>query len=658
MCLTSGLVSKTGVSIMRLLKWLIILVVLVGSIMGLSPLAAKAYLSFWFESKGYEFELKKLSLDYIFGNIGFSGLSLRSPDGEQLNLFEANFALDIASLMNKQVNIDSIELSNISVDVSSNQGQLTFAGLDFSSFIPSSGDRAWPVNIRTGQFSDIEICQPSIKQCFSTESATLSRVEILSSLQGLDVEFHGPLTVGKTFLKDDSNEISVFYFESFSWEKAYISDVLRKFQNVELRNLQVLVTTEGGSAASAPLQTQLGELKLTQLNIVSGESPRIELGKLDLLSARQVLQKPADGDYLWPKTVQSWFPDLLRFEGAVVFVDGRRATVSWDDLKVRSGVLKWTDFSVTPNSHEIFSQINVHVGSLQSRKPEQKLDIHISSKLGEQGALQLEGFLYPFAEHLDFEISGFINGLNTEHFAAQTREIINQKVNSGVIDVSWQASAQRQRLLADSQWRFSNFDFVPTRNNSRYMPLELSFDLLRDRSNAVDVELAIRQDIGRDPLTISKLFNSLLRSKIHQLAQQKVNPSNAVSISAREKPSFQKVYRPLLYPTQQTLPAALDMERLNEIAEDLKSHQDLTLAFCPIITGGEWAELFNNGIRPQAGTQLTAEQRQQMMDLAVARGQSIRALLIERGVKASQIVICPAAIDMTKFGPSFSSIRL
>lgn len=642
---------------MRLLKWFFGIIIILGLLVGLSPLLVKAYIDYRLESKGYEVEIKKLGIDLIFGQVSVHGVKIKSPNNEQLNIFEGVFEFDRRALFQKTFRIDHAELKDFHLDLNVQNEQITFAGLSFDQWMPLAKKNSWPLDLRYIQFTNSELCRIDLNQCLNVASASASKLKITANDQGYQVEHSSPVSLNKAYLRDNNSELSIFYLDEFKIGEGLYTPSLRQLKNIELNNFQLVESRNSSDSLETPYQTQVGELDIDSLLVDMGSSPRVNLGEVELISLRQALHKDSDAVFVWPSKIKTWLPGLVGLNHQGIQVSSEKtAAFNMQSLQIRSGVISWVDQSVNPPALETITQVNLHLEAVSSDTPSAPTKTKLSAKVGEKGALQFEGEVYPFSSTPRFNLMGFIQSVELANISAYTRNVLDQRIEQGTVDASLKLTAENNRLNADTRWRFTDFDFEPTRRNTGQMPLELSFDLLRDHNNAVDVILPIKGDFSRDNLDLKYIFGTLMRRTINRMAVKEVNPSGAASVDARAKPASKVVFRPLLYATNERSPAELDLPRIEEIAEKLRAKPSMSLAFCTVSTGGEWSELFNQGQRPNAQTQLSDEQRQIMLDLAIARGRTVEALLLERGVNKAQVVLCQPELNMTQFGPSYTSV--
>ena len=632
---------------MRLVKWLIGIVITLGIILAVTPLVAKWYTLRWLESKGYHADIKKLGMDFIFGELRLQGVDVISPQGERLTLFDANLDFDLWFLLKDQrLVIDKLIVDSAQLDVSRSPQGLRVAGFALGDVLNRLSIDT-PLEIRSAEWINTDVCRMK-QQCLRMESIIFSRAKWQKSTEGWSFIHNAPLVVQKVFLRDQTSNATLFYGAEFNVGHGSYAPGFASLENVVLTNFQFVENSLVDAEVETPYQTQLGEMTLSSVMGRGGEDARIVVGVVDITSLRQSLHRNPDGKLVLP----------TRLRALVGQVDWGQVALVIESLNLRDGAVSWVDHSVSPPAMANLSALNLQVGGIDSSLPDRATAVKLSGKIGQAGTLKLEGDLYPYSPMTQFTLTGFVQGLNLTKLAGYSRVLLAQGVDQGQLDVSISAVARNNRIDADTRWQLANLRLEPTRGNSPSMPLELSYDLLKDHNNTVAVDLALRGEVGSERLTPKYIFGTQMRRVMSDMARRRVNAAGAVSSPARPAPSGKMAFRPLLYAVNARYPGDLDRERLREVASMLREKPHLSMVFCPVSTGGEWAELFNGGTRPDAGTELPPEQKQALLDLASARGRTLRAELIDAGVTSEQIVICTPSVDMTQFGLSFVSISL
>lgn len=632
---------------MRLVKWLIGFVIILGIVLAAVPLVAKWYLVKWLESQGYQAEIKKLGMDFIFGELSLQGAAITSPREEQLSVFSARADFDLwALLRDGRMVVDRFEADSARIDMRRSAEGLRVGGFVLDPALNTFSER-FPLEIRTARLINTDICRAA-EQCLRMETISVSRAKWLHRGDGWEFVHSAPVIVEKVFLRDQSRNTTLFYGAHLNVNVGAYTATSIDIEDLILSNFQFVENSLDVTGMDSPYQTQLGEAKVASLKWRGTDQAELAFGAVDITSLRQSLHRTSDGTYMMPAQLG-------------VLLDQSRLNnlhLVMEKLELRDGAVSWMDQAVTPPAMLNLSALSVQMGRIDSAMPDSPTSLVVAGKVGQDGKIGLEGDIYPHSIDTKFTFSGFIQGLDLAKLAGYSRQLLNQGVDQGTADFSISAVARNGQLEADTRWELANLRIEATRGNSSDMPLELSYDLLKDHNNSVSLELPVRGEFGSERLKPEYIFARQMRRVMSDMARRQVNPSGAVATPARAAPTGKMAFRPLEYGANGRYPAAADVERLQEMAAMLREKPHLRMVFCPVSTGGEWAELFNEGERPTPATELLPEHKEMLLELANARGQVIRSRLIEAGAASDQIVICNPSVDMTQFGLSFVSISL
>ena len=632
---------------MRLVKWLIGIVITLGIVLAAVPLASKWYLVKWLKSQGYQAEIKKLGMDFIFGELSLQGATVVSPRGEHLAVFSMRADFDLwALLRDGRMVLDRLEADSTRIDVDWSAEGLSVGGFALDPALNSFSER-FPMEIRTARLINTDICRAA-EQCLRMESISVSRAKWLHAGGGWEFVHSAPVIVEKVFLRDQSRNTTLFYGAHMNISVGAYSKASMDVEEFVLSNFQFVENSLGVAGIDSPYQTQLGEAKIASMKWRGSEQPELTLGAMDITSLRQSLHRTSDGTFMIPSQL-SFLVDLSRNNDLHFILE---------KLELRDGAVSWVDQAVTPPAMLNLSALSVQLGRIDSAIPDSPTSLVVAGKVGQDGKIGFEGDIYPHSLDPKFTLSGFIQGVDLAKLAGYSRQLLNQGIDQGTVDVSVSAVARNGQLEADTRWDLANLRIDATRGNSADMPLELSYDLLKDHNNSVSLELPVRGEFGSEQLKPQYIFAQQMRRVMSNMARRQVNPSGAVAAPARATPTGKMAFRPLEYTSNGRYPAGADAERLQEMAAMLREKPHLRMVFCPVSTGGEWAELFNDGERPTPATELLPEHKEMLLELANARGQVIRSRLIDAGAASDQIVICNPSVDMTQFGLSFVSISL
>lgn len=636
---------------MRFLKWFIGLAVVVGLLLTLAPFAVKRYMIHWLEERGYHAQIKHLGMDFIFGEITLYDVDLRDPRGEGLRLFTMDLDVRLLPLLEGRLVIDEATIDSAHIDGRIEDGAVLLAGFDMRQWAERMGE-ARVIEVRSASLVNTELCHDFQARCLRVESASVSDARISKQTTGWTFMHGGPLILQKAFLRDQSANTTLFYGGELAIDKGQYAAGAIDVTGVRLQNIQFIENELDDGVADAPYQTQIGELFISSLQwLRKGGAVRLDIGTVEATSVRQAIQRNKSGQLLLPKSVQR---SLHRFSESLAADD---LQLTLEQLMARDGALAWTDYSVSPPAMERLSAVQLKLGTLDTALASAPTPFTLAGKIGREGAFKFEGSLAPFAEPRTLHLSGLIESLGVEKLSGYTLALLDQRINAGLVDVAIEASAKDGQVEASSRWQWSDFDIEPARGQSRFMPLELAYDLLKDHNDSLRFSLDITGASGSDSLSPRHVLGIQARQILSDMARGQVSAAGANG--TRPASSTQRVaFAPLYYSVNARHPMQEDQQRLAEMASMLKEKSHLTMTFCPVSTGGEWATQYNQGQAPQSDAQLSPEQHQSLLHLAQARGKTLQSSLLDQGVAANQVVICEPRVDMTQSGLSFITVAL
>jgi hypothetical protein len=631
---------------MRLLKWLIGIVITVGILLTLTPLVAKWYLVRWLESQGYSAEIKKMSMDFIFGELRLQGVDLQSGRHERLSLLDASVDFNLWALLQGRWVIDKLKVDSARLEFTRSEEGVQVGGFPVRRVSERLSTKE-AVQVRSVELTNTDICRGS-EQCLRMETLVFSRAAWHRRGDNWSFVHDAPLRIQRVFLRDQVSTATLLFAGELNLGRGSYAPGMIKLENVALSNFQFVESALAGTDGDAPYQTRLGELTLSSFHLVRGDQPQLTLGELDITSLRQTLNRSVENTLVLP-------PRLRR---VLEHPEWETAVVVMESVTMRDGAVSWVDHTVTPPAMVNLAALQLRVEGLDSRLPANPTPLKLSGKVGHNGVIKLEGDLYPFSEAPQFTLSGFVQNLDLTPLSGYGRAYMGQGVIRGQADVSFSAVVRNHRADADTRWQVTDLQLEPGGGSSAHLPVERSFDLLKDHKNSVTFDLPLYGALEGERLTPKHIFGVQLRQVLSDRARRHINPTGAVSIPAGASRSSAVTFEPLTYAVQGHYPVESDRTRLQELAALLRDKPHLQMEFCPVTTGGEWAEIFNNGVLPEMAVEIPPEQHEVLLNLAAARGRALRSHMVEAGATSDQISLCDPRVDMARSGLSFVTISL
>lgn len=500
---------------MRLVKWLVGIVLILGILVGASPLAAKWALQYWLKSHGYQSQIKQLSMNYLLGGVRLRGVEVASADGERLDLFEVEVELQLRALFERRLVLQRVKLSSVRADVQRREQQVIVAGMPIRDWLPALSDHRWTVELGRLQVEHLELCRTQYQQCLRLESLSVANAQWVPDSEGWQFEHALPLIANRVFLRDQLSNTSIFYLGHLRIARSQHTRQGVELDGIRASNFHFVEAVNLGRLLETPYQMQIGELEVSQLG-VRYHQPKVQLGDVAATSVRQALLKDGEAKFILPARLRGWFPGL-----AELATSGQKPGFSMQSLKLRGGALAWFDYSVLPIARESMSRINLTLGPVDSEDSNVATPIQLSAQVGHQGSVKLSGVVSPFSESLQFQLAGFVDNLELANISAYTRSVMGQAVVSGTLSGSGRVQAINNEVDAETRWRLTGIGLESNTGWEREMPLTQVLDLLSDHNQSVELELPVRGNALRDDLSLNYVFGTLMRRTLNDLARTK-----------------------------------------------------------------------------------------------------------------------------------------
>lgn len=492
---------------MRVLKISIGVIVLLGLLLGASPLALKWYLIQRLQAEGIAAKIKHFGIDYIFGEISFSGVDIRADAAGSIRIFEGKADLDLWALAKRKLQIQSLTLNNADLDLAATQRVLAALAPNPNDSAVPSALLNWSYSVDHLQLTNVEFCRSTDQQCLRLEEASLSDAELRPG-GGWSFTHQGPLRLRKAFLRDQASGSAIFYLGELKVKTGSWSPATVNLRQLALDNFHLIENTASEADLDTPYQTQIGSLSISALRFEGGEHKALSLGQVKAISLRQVLHKGADEQLRWPVNLAGWLPTLIDS------LQGQTAlALQLESFDLQGGVLAWLDKSVTPASMETLSQIALSFGPLDTEQSAMATPVALSAKLGESGALKLSGEVYPVSAEPHFRLHADVQGLNLARLSAYTRPLFGQRIEEGIVDATLDLAVAKGVVDGDTRWRLSAIRFESGGGRG----LQQAFDGARGANSDALVYVPLN---GRwqEEISLTYIFDTLMRRALVQLA--------------------------------------------------------------------------------------------------------------------------------------------
>jgi hypothetical protein len=619
------------------LKKIILAIAILGIVLSLLPLLSQWYVLRWLENQGYQAKVKSVSIDFIFAELHLRGLKLTSARREQLDILDLQVQFSWPSLIRGDWVIQAFKVERAQLNLAEDLGEGLQADSGFKLAL-TQWQPQFRAQIRSAEFNHLELCRTS-KKCLRLEYLSAATAELAHDDSGWSFSHQSPLSIKNMYWRSPTQPSPQIYVAEMKLGKGSLASNMFRAQDIEIHNFQYLENSTSGAPAEIPYQSHWGQLKTTSLELGLHEGLKLALGATEVTTWRQVLHRNADSTWAVPDIIK----DMLSQPGGL--------GVQWSSgpIKLRDGSVSWVDFSVMPAARMNGSELMIDIGKLDMQQPQQPTLLEIKGKLQPTGSLKVAMDLYPFAANKQFTFDGYVDEADLTQLSGYSRAWLGQAIEGGQVSVSASAVVRDGQIKADSRWQFANWLLAGSNGST---PLALSYNMLKDHNNSFTVVLPLQTRFDAN-LPLGQQVGRQLNRVINDSARRRLSTAGAVN------PSGGRVtFKPLSYEPNQQYLGKNSQQELQELAVMLKEKPHLKMNFCPVVTAGEWAALFNGGEPAPSPEAILDDHKRLMIELADTRGRILRNRMMELGAAANQLVICKSRLDMTQSGLSFITISL
>lgn len=496
---------------MRLVKWVLALIILVGVVLSFSPLVMKWHLQNRLQEAGYSVVIKRLGMDFIFGEISLAGVEIRSPAGETLNLFNAEAKVSLWALLRREFRIRNLDAKDVHIDLpilERLRQTLLSSSVDAALFAPNS---QWQYHLGVIQAENVQLCGVEQEQCLYLERFSIARGGWKTGDSGWLYQQSQAFTLSKGFLRDQSSGNAIFYLGELRVATVAVTPELIHLEDIEFSNLHLVESAFMGEPVETPFQTQIGNLAISELELGGGDRNALRLGTIVADSFRQSLHKNAEGKLLFPQHFRTWFPELEHY---IDRLSG--TTLSLESFKLTGGMLAWFDKSVTPTALINLSKIQLGMGAFDTSMPANPTPLTLKANLGESGNLALDGAVHMGSNTPRYQLTGNVQGWDISNIAAYTESAVNARVQDAVVDFSIITRAENENLEVDSRWQITALKLDTTSSQGR--ALQDAFDTVKDHNQSVSFSLAYNGRLDAEKTSPTYFFGTSMAGLLRRMA--------------------------------------------------------------------------------------------------------------------------------------------
>ena len=680
----------------RILSGLLVLVVLLILIRVLLPFAINIGTISWLESEGVKAKIFDTKISLWDGTIKIYGVSGENKSGKGFSFEYLGVGWQWAPFFDHLVKIDQIEVRDFDIDAEIfDDGAMNIAGLAIKSDTDESktdsseqpSENPWDATVKKIILSDVGFC---VQQFADKNKTILDYCGKLAAFSWAgDASF-------KPSVQSATSEILPVYAQGVL--KLNEIELLNKQLNLNLLNVDsVVVNNINVDTLDNILIDNIGVEKFSSMQRANKKSARdaqifafnrltiqpvsfsqqndLHLGKIELTDAKSYVNIKKDGRMEF----EQWFPAKQKQEPAAKFTslpDGKKATTStatepfnfaFDEFIFNSKQhFIYTDNSLKKPFVSDIHNIEFKLTQLNSKTPDKLTHMTLALAVDEHGSFKLEADVNPLANRPSMKGTGEISGVDLRALTPYTQQYVGHSVKSGQLDTDLKINVDKGIIDSNLGLVLHQFDLKSLSKkeaeelNSEFgFPLSSSLSLLRDRDNAIRLDIPVTGDVDNpdfDPkdAIVKASSKAITTAVLHYYtpfglvfaAQGLFNLATALN------------FDPVLFDAGDIELSSIHKEQLDKLASLMADRPGIHLTLCGFSNVVDKDKLFPRlATKPLTPESLTPEQTAQGLQvkikplstenlaslnkLAESRSSNIKHYLVnEKTTNASRLIEC------------------
>jgi len=723
-------------------KWLsyvcLTLFLLLLLMMSLAPPVVRGQVESWLKAQGLDAEFQHLSVSLGQGRIELAGLSGRDAQGNGFGLQRLVLDLALTPLLNQQLVVESLEVTGLYLDVNRLPNDTLVGGLSLASLLgsptqlpledPDSEPEAaldWSLTLERLGVTDIELCvaresasrKQLAKHCLAVEEIELSGGLQVPSLQNTSLQLPHELIISGLKVADTEGQLKVLAIDTLGVEGVQFELGKLQLQRFSLQGL-TLLEREGAAHDQFDFHAALGDLQVQQ---VIWQPQALEVASLNLDDLVVLLHRNQAG-----QPALTWWMDRLAAQhgpsnteaGPVAVVSGtmvsetmapeavlQNTVASVTEVSVpavptaleqaaaepttvylqrftlggESSITVW-DEAVQPQLQQSLSGLHLELINVDSRDVQQAAELELAGRLGEFGALTLNGEIWPFRETLNVSLAGNIEALDLLPFSAYIEQAIGYQVRTGQLHQQLSLHIKEDMLDARAELEFDKF-YLQTLDaahndgslaapkgsvsgaaknvETSLLPIGVALNLLRDSDDKIQLVLPVSGHVDEPSLSVNNVLGVVMRKAMTAAVMNYYAPFGLIDLATTlAKSATALKFEPFGFTPGSVEVSGSQASRLAIFSQLLAEKPQLSLSLCGSASGNDALNLLQLPQVPETGLILTAAQHQQLQTLVAQRLKGIKSTLLQQGVSARQVVLCQPVLALDRFADAEVEVNL
>lgn len=286
----------------------------------------------------------------------------------------------------------------------------------------------------------------------------------------------------------------------------------------------------------------------------------------------------------------------------------------------------------------------LHLEHIEYDEPLKSTDFLFKGQLGTDENVKLSGQIKLFSKVLDLKAQGNLDGVSLVRLSPFVEEFIGYKFTHGKLDHKFDLSIADKQISMHNDMRFTRVELQelkkPPKESITLVPLPIAIHMLEDRDKKLELEIPVNGDLDNAKIGLSSLVRTSIRQAIQKgslgFLKYSLQPYGAILFAAEKLiDEAQRInFEPMEFDLNSAELNSKQQQYAEKLAKLLKDKSDISINFCGFSNSQD-----KQSIR-SSGSIETQQLEQQLLSLAGARAQTLKAYFIEQKIDAKRLFLC------------------
>lgn len=641
----------------------------------LTPTITRLTFKHWLEQQHLQGDIGHIGIALNTGTLTLINVEIRDGKTPLLKLGKLQVHIRLRDLFDHKLKIEGVTLNNTRIQIAQSKDALTVAGikLNQTGTPPPKPARAKPATTQSWTIQLNKLHIHNLDTCVTTtrtrqplnicnnigEFSWIGNIDMATSDPSA-IKSSGTLSVSNLIIHDEEKNLPLLQFNLLTLANININGLKQiGLGSFELHQFTMLPNQNANSKNAATLG--IGKLLINSISLK--KMTDLNIGAININNIASYIKLNTDNSIASLKEVTEYRPLETRNNKHNTSTKPTRQSTP---VRIKIGKINVSstksfvleDTHSKPAITQRIDQFSLALGAIDSSKPGQKSKLSMQFKYGKYGKVKVNGTVQAFAARPTLDLKASIVGLNLNRVSPYTRELLQHKIKSGELNAKLVIKIRQGKL--DSNAKLTLFKFYVSRlsekeadkyKKSLGIPLSAALSLLRDKNDAIRIELPVTGDIENPDFSLNDIIETVSAKAIKVAI---VNYYATLGLVQLVTGAFDLItalrFEPLEFIPGKTELTDTSRKALDKFATMLSNRPQVHLVVCGHATVEDQIKLFPKTKPTTQSTTttstsksitLTQKQLKQLNKLALSRGEAVKQyLVVKKGVAADRLIEC------------------